>query len=559
MIEKLKISSRLVSLVVLSFIGILLLQILSLRNFHDVMTQNCVDKVRNISEIGRSIIEDYYKQYEAGTLTEDQAKNKALEALRPLRYSESEYYFIYDYDGTNILLPPKPEREGKNYIDLEDANGVLFIQELINGAKNNGQEVFYQFPKAGSDKPVDKVALAVSFEPWEWLIGTGIYLDDITKEFNNKMISFILFSLPIILVIVACALIITRSISVPLKNITHNMRLLATGDNSIKCSYLELDNEIGLLANALQKFKENAIETETLNSEKLLDQKKRESRHKEIENITASFDVSVSKSTSSVLSSSNQMQDASKNLLEIAEQTSSQATIVKSSSQEAFSSFQTVASATEELSSSIAEITRSIKAAKNIVDSANQETLQANEKMEGLVDTSNRVGDIVIMINQIAEQTNLLALNATIEAARAGEAGKGFAVVANEVKHLAAQTATATEDINSHIEEIQTSVTDATKVITLIVQKIQEMDEVTASVAASVEQQDAATREIAQNIEDVVSRMRTVADNIDEVNSAIEKTGDTSKEVHEETACITEKMQELIQIIQKFLEEVKNS
>ncbi|MFP4098097.1 MAG: methyl-accepting chemotaxis protein [Alphaproteobacteria bacterium] len=524
---------------------------------HTVMVEDRVQKVRNLSEVGLDIIERHYALYTAGEMSEEEAKRGAIEALRPLRYSGSEYYFIYDYEGTVVLLPPKPEREGKNFIDLQDANGVYLVQELIEQARTDHKEVFYQFSKAGSDVPLDKVAVAFGFEPWGWMMGTGIYLDDVAAEYKAYMLRILGYALPFVLIIGGCAFFIVRSISLPLKEITDSMTCLAAGDKSIESKYIALDNEIGSLARALETFKENAIKADALSDEKFIEQQKTQQRHRQIEEAAASFDQSVASGTSSVLLSSEQMEKASESLYQLAADTTTQADLAKMSSQNALSSVQAVAGATEELSASIAEISNNIRTAKEISDSVNEGITHANEKMKGLVETSKSVGEIAEMIDQIASQTNLLALNATIEAARAGEAGKGFAVVANEVKHLATQTAQATEDINTHIQDIQLSVKDATEAISLVVDKIRSMDEVTSSVASSVEQQNVATQEIAHNVNEVVTHVGTVTESIECVTDAIQRTGETSKEVHNETRSVNEKTVQLTEMIKTFLDDVK--
>lgn len=162
---------------------------------------------------------------------------------------------------------------------------------------------------------------------------------------------------------------------------------------------------------------------------------------------------------------------------------------------------QAVAAAAEELVASIEEITRQVTHAQTISDRAVSEARGSTEIMAGLASDSQRIGEIIELIDSIANQTNLLALNATIEAARAGEAGKGFAVVASEVKSLASQTGKATEDIRTQIESVQGSVGRAGDAIEAIMKIIQNVNEISSGIAAAITEQSAVTRDISDNMQ----------------------------------------------------------
>jgi methyl-accepting chemotaxis protein len=155
----------------------------------------------------------------------------------------------------------------------------------------------------------------------------------------------------------------------------------------------------------------------------------------------------------------------------------------------------------------------------------------ANEKVQGLADAADKIGEVVALITDIADQTNLLALNATIEAARAGDAGKGFAVVASEVKNLANQTARATEEISTHIGGIQDATKNAVQAIGSIGGIITQMNEITSAIAAAVEEQGAATQEIARNVEEAARGTQDVTSNISQVTQEANETGHSASEV----------------------------
>ncbi len=171
---------------------------------------------------------------------------------------------------------------------------------------------------------------------------------------------------------------------------------------------------------------------------------------------------------------------------------------------------------------------------------------------------AEKIGEVVGLINDIASQTNLLALNATIEAARAGDAGKGFAVVATEVKSLADQTATATEDISSQISAIQNATENAVKAIKGISGTIGELSEISSAIASAVEEQSAATREIAQSVEQAAAGTADVSQNITGVTSGAQQTGDASAQVLEAASELSKQAETLRSQVDGFLVEVRS-
>ena len=210
------------------------------------------------------------------------------------------------------------------------------------------------------------------------------------------------------------------------------------------------------------------------------------------------------------------------------------------------------------MSSSISEISRQVAQSTQIASTAVTEVDGANEKVQGLADAANKIGEVVALITDIADQTNLLALNATIEAARAGEAGKGFAVVASEVKNLANQTAKATEEISSQIGGIQAATDDAVTAIGSIGGTIAQMNEIASTIAAAVEEQGAATQEIARNVEQAAGGTNEVSSNIATVNSAADETGNSAQHMLEAAGDLSEQAKILRAEVDAFLTNIRS-
>jgi len=328
------------------------------------------------------------------------------------------------------------------------------------------------------------------------------------------------------------AVLIGRAISQPIVRMTEAMGVLAKGDLTATVPAVGRKDEIGEMADAVQVFKDNALEVERLRKEQEEQERRAaEEKRRQMMELADGFESSVGTIIGSVSSASTELQQTAQSMSSTAEETSNQSAAVAAASEEASSNVGTVATSTEELSSSISEISRQINESKRISTQAADDAEAANEAVRGLADAAQKIGDVVNLISDIAEQTNLLALNATIEAARAGEAGKGFAVVASEVKSLANQTAKATEEIAAQVSGMQSATDGTVQSIEGITKVIAQLSENAAAVASAVEEQNAATQEIARSVQEASSGTQEVASNIVGVQQAAEQTGAASAQV----------------------------
>ena len=220
---------------------------------------------------------------------------------------------------------------------------------------------------------------------------------------------------------------------------------------------------------------------------------------------------------------------------------------------------QAVSAATHELSSSVDEISRQVAHAATISRNAVEQAARTDLMVRSLSNSAQRIGEVVELISTIASQTNLLALNATIEAARAGEAGKGFAVVANEVKHLANQTAKATEEITNQVGAIQTETKGAVSAIRSISQTIEDINELSAAIATAVEEQGAATMEIARSVEQAAQGTTVAAENVEVVAAAAEETKLMADQVYSAAEALQDVSQQLSTQVNGFISDIRNS
>jgi methyl-accepting chemotaxis protein len=388
-----------------------------------------------IVESGYSVIAHYGTLAQQGALSTDEAQKRAMDAVAAMRYDGDNYFSLYDLQYRMVKHPIKPELDGKDLSELKDANGTRIVVEIVDAARRApGQFTDYLWPKPGHDKPIIKVAVGKLYEPWGWVVQSGLYVDDVDAEFQTTMLSLIAGIAVTALFLVVLSWSIARGISVPLETMSQHMRDVAHSGELGRHLQLQAGGEIGEI--------HAAFETMTARLRQIL-KKMSEAAH--------------------TLSSSTQ------HLVTHAES-------LHGNANRQFMSVSGTASAIEQISSSIGQMSDDIQKAAELADQAREDTRSGRQVVDeaaqemkaisgnmeasttavlSLGENSKGISEIVGVIREIAEQTNLLALNAAIEAARAGESGRGFAVVADEVRKLAERTGQSTRQIGDMIQNIQ--------------------------------------------------------------------------------------------------------
>ena len=346
---------------------------------------------------------------------------------------------------------------------------------------------------------------------------------------------------------------IIRSITMPLSQLKQSIDDLSAGRLDIQVEAAERDDELGDIGKAIVEFRDKARAHEALSRETDAIRESEVKRQQKVDALISEFRNKVETVLGAVTARSNEMQELITEMTSYADQTADKSTSSTRSAEETSVNVQTVASATNELSASIQEISRQIVQTTDVVEKASSAAAAADTKVSNLNHASQKIGEVISLIQDIAEQTNLLALNATIEAARAGEMGKGFAVVAAEVKTLANQTAKATEEIGQQIGEIQATTGEAVEAISGISEEMESVSKYTSAIAAAIEEQGAATDEISRNVQEASSSIQHVSQDMGDVNAAIDETKRSSEMVRETSQLVQQDTDALKREIESFL------
>jgi len=516
------------------------------------MGENWLPSVRELSQM------EYFLARARGALL-----GEVLEATSPTELDDGikrmgNYYSKYDdvrQHYSKMMVSSPEERKLFEAVQPAEEAYRAEVERVIALMRQNNRAAAAETAIMARDKFAAMIAAQEKVIEYNNQ-GSALAMQHAGDTFTNaKLVLGIAIAVAVAIGFLSYGMVI-KTVCSPILLLRGVMGRLADNDFSADVPGCGRRDEIGGMARAVEVFKRNGIERKAMQEREMAEIAQREERAKRRDAATIAFNRDVAGIMETVTSAATELDATSNSLSSTAEQAARQAAIVAAGAEEANANVATVAAATEELSSSIGEIAQQMTEARTVAGHANDESRRANERIQGLVEAAQKIGEVVRLIQDIASQTNLLALNATIEAARAGDAGKGFAVVANEVKTLASQTARATEEITGQVHAVQQSTQDAVQAIASIGDTIARIHEISAAIAAAVEEQGAATSEIARNVAQASAGTSEVTTNIVAVNEVARETGESAGHVLHAVGDLNTQSTRLKQVIDSFIHEM---
>jgi methyl-accepting chemotaxis protein len=444
--------------------------------------------VRQNVEIAYGLVKNFHAQVEQGKMPEAQAKQEALAALKTLRYSGQEYFWVNDLHPTMVMHPMRPELDGKDLTDNKDPTGKHLFVEFVKTVNAKGEGLVpYMWPKPGSAEPVQKVSYVKVFSPWGWVIGSGVYVDTVNATIATRATIFAAGGLALIALLLGVGVVISSSILKQLGGepdlAAHITNRLAEGDLSVMIELKRPQDRSLLVAIAHMRDRLSNIVSEVRQS---------------AENIaTATAEIAQAD-------------------LDLSSRTESQA----SSLQQTSSSMEALNTNVHQNADHAAQANQLAMNASRIAVQGSEVVAQVVDTMKGINQASRKISDIISVIDGIAFQTNILALNAAVEAARAGEQGRGFAVVATEVRALAGRSAAAAKEIKSLIDDSVQRVDIGTNLVDKAGSTMQEVVNSIRQVTDIMGQISAASKEQSDGVSQVGEAV-TLMDQVTQQNAAL--------------------------------------
>lgn len=475
--------------------------LLFIRTFRESTYKEKRDSLVRLVDSASGILEHAWEQERGGALTREEAQRLAGDLIAKSTYglNELDYFWITDMRPYMVMHPYKPELNGTDLSGSADPQGKLLFVEMAEKVAADGagfvEYAWQYYDEAGRIEP--KLSYVAGFEPWDWILGTGIYIDDVERTIVAVVSRIILMSLLYLLISLSIVYFIARRIAAPIVRFSSIMEQVAAGDLTIAVPSLKRKDELGVLASALKS---------------MIGQ-------------VGSIILEVQESANQVRIGSEQVSSSAQELS-------------KGTSQQA-SSVEEITSSIQQMTSNIGQTAANARATDTIARKAAASAGESGTAVGETVGAMRAIAEKISLIEEISRQTNMLSLNAAIEAARAGDSGKGFAVVAAEVRKLAERSRQAAAQIG---DLIRTSVEVAEKAgaaIDGLVPEIMKTSKLVQEISGASGELEGGAATISRGVEQLDTIVQGTASSSEELAASAQELSAQAEQMHAATGYFT--------------------
>jgi methyl-accepting chemotaxis protein len=544
-----------------SLVGILaflMVMIYILPSIYDRMLDIKRENIKHIIDVNITFLESLEIEVKENKITREEAKRRAYNAIKAMRYGsdKKDYIWINDFEPKIIMHPIRKELEGKNVSDFKDSNGLFIYQEIVKICQKNGDGyVDYQWPsKTDKEKIVEKISYVKSFEPFGWILGTGIYIEDVKEQVFTLIYVILTIFILTVAVSLGITIVISHGISDHVTSVSNNLKEIASGDGNLNVS-LKVDShdEIGELS---KYFNEFVTKIRKVISEVKAQSSNLAASTNEMTPILNNFSQSSQEQASSTEEITATIEEVSAGMDQIARNARYQFEIISTLSERMGSLSEII----HEMELKIKDTTGLAGDISSKAKSGEASIQSMNESMSRINNSSDQMKNIINIISDISKQTNLLSLNASIEAARAGDAGRGFAVVADEIAKLAVLTSQSIKNIDalirSNSEEISqgySSIQGTVSMIKMIMDGINSINSMMIKLAESMTIQMKINEEVNSEASKVKEKSNEIKIATEEQKLAIEAISNSVMTINDLTMEISTGSQNMLNTFEQTI------